>query len=234
MKIKNLLIGTSIALSATVAGTATADVVGWDFSGSSVAGEAIASPLSADATVGSAAGTFTVLSGSVTAAAQPPGVNTSDALGIQAGINGGDQVGGANAVAFLTPGSTGLNGPGSQYLGITSDGAASVEVCATAPAAGSGVRLSFGGQASTSSSTVGVSGAASASVVLGAEESEAVVWLGVAPGSSDVCATLALDGTTDQPVVDNIALTIVPEPGAVAGLGAGLIALLGLARRRTA
>ena len=47
----------------------------------------------------------------------------------------------------------------------------------------------------------------------------------------DVCVRLRLDNANGQPVIDNVA---VPEPGVAASLVAGVLALVGLARRRRA
>jgi hypothetical protein len=53
----------------------------------------------------------------------------------------------------------------------------------------------------------------------------------VSEGDGEVCVRLTLDDSNGQPVIDNVA--IVPEPGQIAMLGAGLagLALLGLRRR---
>lgn len=244
MKIKNMLIGGAIASSALVAGTATADVAAWDFSGFSVAGESVSVPLPADVTTGAAGGTLAVLSGTVTAAAQPPGADTSDALGIQAGIYGGDQLGGDTAEALLEPGAGALNAPGAEYLGITTQGSATIRVALTGVGPANQTRVSFGGVANrdaasapgSDTTTVSVSGGPCGSeslittVELSGEESETVVWL----GAGSACAQLDLDGSGNEPVLDNIAITNVPEPGMAVGLGAGLMGLLGFARRRAA
>ncbi len=243
MKIKNWLIA-GVALCAAHAGTAGADAAGWDFSSLTVAGEVVGGVLSPDATTGAANGSLIVLGGTVTAASQPPGSDTSDGLGIQAGINGGDQIGGATANAFLEPGASNLNAPGSQYLGITTQGVATVRVALTGVTPTNQTRLSFGGLATrnadlapgSDTTTVNIAGGpcgsetAITSVDLSGAESETVVWLG--PGAA--CARFDLDGSANEPVLDNITMTNVPEPGLVAGIGAGLVALIGRARRRAA
>jgi hypothetical protein len=54
----------------------------------------------------------------------------------------------------------------------------------------------------------------------------------ITEADGEVCVRLTLDDTNGQPVIDNVA--IVPEPGQIAMLGAGVLWLAGLRLRRRA
>ena len=248
MKIKFVLMACAIALSATVAGSAAAApglVAAWDFGTLPVAGAPFPASLSATVTGAGSTGTASA-TGTVTAGAYCGGGNHTDHPGITAGLDGGDFAGSVSTpVAFLVPGVTGMNAAGSTFLGITSPGTASVDFEVTGLAAGDFLRLSFGGKslpsglADTSTDVDVTFGAscggsqASKTVTLTPEESETVLYVGAAPAGTG-CVRFTVDGAVNQPLLDNVTVASVPEPGMVAALGAGLLGLVGLARRRQA
>lgn len=71
-------------------------------------------------------------------------------------------------------------------------------------------------------------------VTLTAAEQSFLVPVTASPiTDNEACVRLRLDPTNGQPVIDNTAITVVPEPGLVA-LAAGGVLLVGLNRRRRA
>ena len=68
-------------------------------------------------------------------------------------------------------------------------------------------------------------------VTLTEDEQAFSVLLANVTGDDEVCVRLTLDDSNGQPVIDNVA---VPEPGFAASFVAGVLALLGLERRRRA
>lgn len=247
------LFTTAVAIVATAfaAGSANSTVLAaWDFAGLSVAGESVTGPIAPAISAGGTP-TATVGSGTVTAGAMPPGLSTTNADGLQGGLTAGDTPGGASAFGLLVPasapGAPQLNGSGSQYLGLTTQGTATVEFdVPSGITVGDGLRLSFGATAifgngaSNGSTAIDVSygdtcGATApvGTAVVGVEDTEVVFYLG-ASGSTGGCVVFDLDGTDNPPLIDNVALVSVPEPGMLGGIAAGLLGLMGLARRREA
>ena len=244
------LFTTAVAIVATAfaAGSANATVLAaWDFAGLSVAGESVTGPISPAVSAGGTP-TATVASGTVTAGAMPPGLSTTNADGLQGGLTAGDTFGGATTFGLLAPapapGAPQLNGSGSQYLGLTTQGPATVEFdVPSGITVGDGLRLSFGataifgnGAATTIDVSYGDTCAAAASIgstVVTVEDTEVIYYLG-ASGSTGGCIVFDLNGTNSPPLIDNVALVSVPEPGMLGGIAAGLLGLMGLARRREA
>jgi hypothetical protein len=240
----------AIVATAFAAGSANATVLAaWDFAGLSVAGESVTGPIAPAVSAGGTP-TATVGSGTVTAGAMPPGLSTTNADGLQGGLTAGDAVGGSTfglLAPAAAPGAPQLNGSGSQYLGLTTQGAATVEFeVPSGITVGDGLRLSFGATAifgsgaNNATTAIDVSfgdtcGATApvGTAVVGVEDTEVIFALGVS-GATGGCVVFDLDGTDNPPLIDNVALVSVPEPGMLGGIAAGLLGLMGLARRREA
>lgn len=239
----------AIVLSAGMAGSAGAELIaGWDFSQLAADGAAMGT-LSANYASTGTSGTATP-SGTVVASALPPGTNPTDAPGIQGGVDG----------PLEEPGDISFNSFGvlkaagqanTEYLGVTAGGLASIEFEATSSIPRSSWRVSFGGRAipqPANPSSVGFTnvdvafgpdcGSASSvgTVSLASQDDEYAFFVSGADTLSTGCLVLDVDGTDDQPLIDNVAVTAltVPEPGVTSLLAAGALGLLGLSRRRQA
>lgn len=245
MKMKSKKLFCAVAATVLSAGSAQAELVaGWDFSDLPVDGASIPASYAANYTGSSGSGTLNV-AGDVAASAMPPGASLRDDAGIQGGLTGnGFRSAGAATFPF---GTTSFSG--GEALGLTARGSASAEFDATVPSASADFwQLSFGARTIANGATggpglttLGISFgdtcAAAASVgdiVIGQEDTEVNLWLG-ATGSAGGCVVFDVDGTTNQPLLDNVSISrVVPEPGLGGMLVAGVIGLLGLNRRRGA
>ncbi len=240
MKMKLTKLACAFGLSALMAGPAAAELVaGWDFSNLPVDGASVPASLAANYTATGTSGTLNV-SGDVVASAMEPGSNETDDAGLQGGIDGNGFV---TAPTFPF-GTTSFSG--GEYLGLTARGTASAEFDASLPAPSSSYwQLTFGaraivnkGVASNGRTTVGISfgdtcasAASVGDVEIGAEDTAVSLFLGPT-GVAGGCVVFDLDGSTNQPLIDNVALSTVPEPGMGAMLVAGALGLTGLVRRR--
>lgn len=238
MRTKLIKLASAIALSTTVAGSAAAELVaGFDFSGLSGDSASVPASTAADITGPGGSGSVTVASGDVVAAALPPGTNETDAPGIQGGVT-------AQASVLGDPQ---FNGSGSEYLGLTARDAASIEFEVDAGAPIGGWLLTFGGLAIPNPSNPASNGESSVFVSFGSTcgatssigevrmkpvDTGYSLFLSGAAQFTTGCVVFDLDGTADQPLIDNVAISVVPEPGVVGMLAAGGLCLAGLARRR--
>lgn len=237
MKSKLTMLAYAIGLCALAAGPAAAGLVaGWDFSNLSGDGASVPALYPANRVGNGSAGAISV-SGDVIASAMEPGSNTTDDGGIQGGIHGN-----RNATDPTFPmGTTSFTG--GQLLGLTARDVATIEFDATLPVATANPwQLTFGGRAiaglvGTGSTTIGVSfgqtcGATTpvGDVTLGATDTEVQLILGQS-GTARGCVVFDVDGTTDQPLIDNVSIS-VPEPGMGGLLLAGVAGLVGLGRAR--
>jgi len=226
-------------LAALVAGPATASLVaGWDFS--DLSGDSASVPTNQPANlVGSATATALNVSGDVVASGMRPGSAEGDQSGLQGGINGFP----ATADPTFPAGTTGFDRRG-ELLGLTARSSANLEfdVSLAAPTSDFWV-LTFGADAlaapdTNQNTTVDVAfggscgGAASVdSVVVTPGDTEVTVFLGQL-GSAGGCVVLSVDGSATQPLIDNVAISTVPEPGPGAMLLAGAAGIVAMARRR--
>lgn len=225
-------------LAALVAGPASASLVaGWDFS--DLAGDSASVPVNHPANlVGSATATALNVSGDVVASAMRPGSAEADQAGLQGGINGYASVQDPSFAA----GETGFDRRG-ELIGLTARNVATAEfdVSLAAPLAETWV-VTFGADAVSgdpadfTSVTVSFGGSCAGAAPVGTEvvrpgDTEITVFLGTL-GSAGGCVVLEMDGTTTQPLIDNVAISTVPEPGTGAMLLAGAAGLLVAARRR--
>ena len=128
-----------------------------------------------------------------------------------------------------------------QQLGITARGAADVVFRAGQPGVTrSAWNVSFGGRAVSGFSNVDVAFSTNCAsysnvgtVELSEEQEAYRLYFGTV--ATDVgCVRLSLDpGSGGQPILDNVAVSAtVPEPGSTSLLVAGVLGLVGLARRR--
>ena len=226
-------------LAALVAGPASASLVaGWDFS--DLSGDSASVPTNSPANVvGSATATALNVSGDVVASALRPGAAEADQSGLVGGINGFP----STQDPTFAAGETGFDRRG-ELLGLTARNASTAEfdVTLAAPTADIWV-VTFGADAisndSADSTDVTVSfggscgGAASvATVEIQPGDTEVRLFLGQL-GSAGGCVVLEMDGSTTQPLIDNVAIsTVVPEPGTGAMLLAGAAGLIVASRRR--
>lgn len=230
-----------IGLSALLAGPAGAELVaGWDFSDLSGDSAAVPPSYAANYTSGSAATSGTLSATGLVASAMEPGTNTGDADGIQGGITGAgsptstDPVFPAGTTSFV----------GGQALGLTARGAGQAEFTANGALPSASWRLTFGGRAivnganpGSGRTTVGVTfgpscpGSLVREVELDPTDTGFEVWLGQLGGTSG-CVGLTVDGSTVQPLIDNVAISTVPEPGFGALVASGIAGLALLGRRR--
>ena len=242
MKIKWTRLATAIGLSAMLAGPAAAGLIaGWDFSDQSGDGAAVASAAANLTGTGVTSATVTT-TGDVLASSLPPGTNSGDDDGLQGGINGA--YGGDLSEPTFAPGQVSF--VGGAALGITArdDADASFQAVLSAPSAGTYV-VSFGGRAIVDAAAPGSgetevdvrfgascgSAGSVGTVTLGEEDTEVTIFAG-STGSTTPCLVLDVDGTSVQPLLDNVAISTVPEPGFAGLLVAGGVALAGMARRR--
>lgn len=238
----------AMALAMTLAQAASAQqlIAGWDFSQLAASGVAPPGALTANYSNPGTSGTASVVSGNVVASAMAPDSNPTNAPGIQGGVARPTLLSIGERAAFNTFATLRLGGQtATEFMGLTASNAASVQFDATAASAVAGWRLTFGGRAipdrgdgaSDGVSTVGVAfgstcGATApvGSATLTAVDQAFSFNLSNVPQTTG-CVVLTLDGTADQPLIDNVA---VPEPASAAALAAGVVALAGLAtvRRR--
>ncbi|MGB0619025.1 MAG: PEP-CTERM sorting domain-containing protein [Myxococcota bacterium] len=235
-RLKKLAFATVLA--ALVAGPATAGLVaGWDFS--DLSGDSASIPANHPANyVGTATASALNVTGDVIASAMRPGAAEADQAGLQGGINGFDSA----VDPTWAPGETSFDRRG-EPLGLTARSVATAEFDFTlaAPVADNWI-VTFGGDAlsATGSATTIVdvafggscAGAASvASATLQPGDTEVSMWLGTL-GSAGGCVVLSMDGSSTQPLIDNVAISTVPEPGMGWMLVAGAAGLITAARRR--
>jgi hypothetical protein len=240
-------IAAAMALAMTFAQGAAAQqlIAGWDFSQLPAAGVAPGA-LAANYVNAGTSGTATVAGGTIVAAAMQPHTNPTNAPGIQGGVARPQLLSSGERAAFNTFSTLRQNGQTTtEFLGLTARNAASIEFDATAAASVSGWRLTFGGRAipnlgdpaSDGVTTVDVSfgSTCGATAPVGSAQLTAVdqaFSFNLSNASlASGCVVLTMDGSVDQPLIDNIA---VPEPGSVSMLAAGALGLLGLANRRRA
>lgn len=223
---------------AVMAGPASAGLVaGWDFS--NLPGDSAAVPASLAANyTGSATASALDVTGDVIASAMRPGAAEADQSGLVGGINGNGQVGDPT----FGPGQAAFDRKG-ELLGLTARSAATAEFDVTTAAPTSDFwMVTFGASAITQDASEttqldvrfggSCAGAASVGTVdVGQDDTEVKLFLGQL-GSAGGCVVIGMDGSTTQPLIDNVALTTVPEPGIGAMLLAGVGGLLGLSRRR--
>lgn len=236
-------IAVAVAFATTIAQGASAQLIaGWDFSQVAADGVAVTS-LAANYTSAGTSGTATT-TGDVVASAMAPATNPTDAPGIQGGVASLAVIPGEkrefNSFAVLrTAGQT-----STEFLGLTARNAASIAFDANAGSARTGWRLTFGGRAipnpgdpsSDGVSVVDVSfgstcGATApvGTVQLTEDDQTFTLSLNGQASATTGCVVFDVDGSSDQPLIDNIA---VPEPGLGAMLVAGAMSLFGLARGR--
>ena len=226
-------------LAALVAGPASASLVaGWDFS--DLSGDSASVPTNSPANVvGSATATALNVSGDVVASALRPGAAEADQSGLVGGINGFP----STQDPTFAAGETGFDRRG-ELLGLTARNSSTAEFDVTLAAPTTDIWVvTFGADAisndSADSTDVTVSfggscgGAASvATVEIQPGDTEVRLFLGQL-GSAGGCVVLEMDGSTTQPLIDNVAIsTVVPEPGTGAMLLAGAAGLIVAARRR--
>ena len=236
-------IAVAVAFATSIAQGASAQLIaGWDFSQVAADGVAVTS-LSANYTTAGTSGTVTT-SGDVVASAMAPATNPTNAPGIQGGVASLASIPGElrefNNFAVLRNGGQGTT----EFLGLTARNAATISFNANAGVARTGWRLTFGGRAiadpsdpsSDGVSVVDVSfgstcGATSpvGSVNLTQTDQTFALSLNGQASTATGCVVFGVDGTSDQPLIDNVA---VPEPGFGSMLVAGAMSLFGLARGR--
>ena len=179
--------------------------------------------------------------GTVVAAAMQPHTNPTNAPGIQGGAVRPQLLSSGERAAFNAFSTLKQQGQTTtEFMGLTAQTAATVEFDATAAAAVSGWRLTFGGRAipdlgdpaSDGITTVDVAfgSTCGATAPVGTAQLTAVDQafafnLGNASQASG-CVVLTMDGSVDQPLIDNVA---VPEAGSLSMLVAGVLGLFGLA-----
>lgn len=240
-------IAASMALAMAFAQGAAAQslIAGWDFSQLPAAGVA-PGPLAANYVNAGTSGTATVAGGTVVAAAMQPHTNPTNAPGIQGGAVRPQLLSSGERAAFNAFSTLKQRGQtATEFMGLTARTAATVEFDATAAAAVSGWRLTFGGRAipdlgdpaSDGITTVDVAfgSTCGATAPVGTAQLTAVDQafafdLGNASLASG-CVVLTMDGSVDQPLIDNVA---VPEAGGLSMLTAGVLGLFGLASVRRA
>ena len=227
------------ALTAAIATPASAELVaGWDFS--DLAGDSATVPAALAANYNiQATGSSLTVAGDVVASAMRPGGSGKDDTGLQGGINGY-----ATSVDPTFPqGVPSFNG--GEYLGVTARGAATLEFDVSLAAPSSESWYVSLGAAALTPATDGVtdqttidisfgdtcgSAALVTSVVVGPEDTGVQTFLGQS-ASAGGCVILGLDGSVNQPLIDNVAIA-TPEPGMGAMLMVGITSLLAMARRR--
>jgi hypothetical protein len=220
-------------------------VAGWDFS--DLSGDSAPVPgggYAANYAIQATASSLNV-TGDVVASTLRPGASVRDDAGLQGGINGY-----SSATDPSFPAGTTSFG-GGELLGLTARGTATLEfdtslaatptnewwVLTLGAAAISPTLNAFGELDETQidiafGATCG-SAASVASVTVSPEDTEVKTFLAPAT-SAGGCVVLDVDGSSVQPLIDNVALSTVavPEPGLGALLVSGVAGLLGLARRR--
>ncbi len=256
-----LAMAASMALSATVAGSAGADAVaGWDFSqyfsdsvlstdGTTYTAVLPANYSSLDTTHNAGAesasfGTawFDGSNGSTpVAAGSGSEVFIPTAGSLRSNIDGSASVIGTNSFDAHSV----LRAEGQTFterLAMTAPGAVSVVFGAdlsSTPQGANNWQLSFGGKTISGTSTVQVEFSTDGSSYtsfgsVGLDESDTGYTVALDNVTSDTAfVRLSLDPSLGQPIIDNVAIhaTPVPEPGAVAMLLAGVAALWVLPRR---
>lgn len=228
-------------LTALAAGPASAGLVaGWDFS--DLSGDAATVPTNLAANyVGTATASALNTSGDVVASAMRPGAAEADQSGLQGGIDGYL----SKQDPTFPAGTTSFDRRG-ELLGLTarSTGAtAEFDVTLPAPTNDFWV-LTFGASAIAQNDSVATPVAVSFGGTCGAtapittvnvspEDTEISLFLGQL-GSAGGCVVIEMQGGVfaPQPLIDNVAISTVPEPGVGAMLLAGVASLFGLARRR--
>lgn len=241
MKIQLKQLACALGLSALVAGPAAAELVaGWDFSDLSGDSAAVPAALAANYSI-QATGSSLSVSGDVVASAMRPGASVRDDAGLQGGIDGYA----SNQDPSFPQGVVSFTG--GEYLGLTARGPATLEFDVSTAAAlpGETYVLSIGatslaqpfeGQSDRTDIDVSFGDTCGSTSSIGTfsvdtVDTEIVAFLGTS-ASAGGCVVIGLDGTTDQPLIDNVAISTVPEPGMGALLLTGVAGLLGLARRR--
>jgi hypothetical protein len=239
--IRKMMVG--VGLTGFLALPAGAELVaGWDFS--NLAGDSATVPVgqAANYTIQATASALNV-SGDVVASTMRPGASVRDDAGLQGGINGF-----RNASDPTFPAGTTSFGGGA-LLGLTARGPASLEFDTSLPATPTNewwvVSL---GAAAIAHPTAGASDETQIDISFGdtCASASLVASVSVSPADSEVaaflapatsaggCVVLGLDGTSVQPLIDNVALSTVavPEPAFAGLLIAGVVGLFGLAGRR--
>lgn len=238
MKMQLTKLALAAGLAALVAGPASASLVaGWDFS--DLSGDSASVPTNHPANVvGSATATALNVSGDVVASPLRPGSAEADQAGLEGGINGYPSIQDPTFAA----GETGFDRRG-ELLGLTARGSATAEfdVSLAAPVAGTwvvtfGADAISGDEADFTNVTVSFGGSCGAAATVGTAvvqpgDTEVTMFLGQL-GSAGGCVVLEMDGSTTQPLIDNVAISTVPEPGTGAMLLAGAAGLVAAARRR--
>jgi hypothetical protein len=234
-----------VLASLLAAGAASADfMAGWDFSDLPASGASLPTPLSANYRAPMSDGEIHVLSGTVLAASLPPGTPRGERPGIGAGVD--DPAFAGHSSSFNDfPRRRAAGQVHTEYLALTARDAATVEIEVAGPGTPLQWTLSMGGfavprpatGAADGESTVDVSfgddcGSLSSvgSITLAEAEARASIDLGLS-ASTRPCVHLDLDGSHDQPLIDNLTIA-VPEPSAHALGVCGALLLLALGRRR--
>ncbi|MFO0688041.1 MAG: PEP-CTERM sorting domain-containing protein [Myxococcota bacterium] len=237
----------AMALAMTLAQGASAQqvIAGWDFSQLAASGVAPGS-LAANYVNPGTSGTATVASGNVVASAMEPDTNPTNAAGIQGGVARPTLLSSFEKTAFNAFATLRQRGQTTtEFMGLTASNSASIEFAATAAAPTAGWRLTFGGRAIPDRGDVLSDGVSTVDVAFGStcgatapvgtanltatDQAFSFTLSNATLGSG--CVVLTMDGSADQPLIDNVA---VPEPGSLAMLATGVLGLLGLASRRKA
>ncbi|MEM9177151.1 MAG: PEP-CTERM sorting domain-containing protein, partial [Myxococcota bacterium] len=229
----------ALGLVALLAGPAGASLVaGWDFS--DLAGDSASVPANHPANVvGTATATALNVSGDVVASTLRPGSAEADQSGLEGGINGFA----SRQDPTFAVGQVGFDRRG-ELLGLTTRGAATAafDVSLAAPTVETWV-VTFGADALTGSAlestnvTVAFGGSCAGAATIGTAvirpgDTEVSMFLGQL-ASAGGCVVLSMDGSSTQPLIDNVTIsTVVPEPGASLMLLAGTAGLVVAGRRR--
>ena len=240
-------IAASMALAMTFAQGASAQqlIAGWDFSQLPASGVA-PGVLAANYVNAGTSGTASVAGGTVLSAAMQPHTNPTNAPGIQGGVARPQLINAYEKASFNTFSKLRQQGQTTtEFMGLTARNSATVEFATTAAAAVSGWKLTFGGRAIPNLGDPASDGITNVDVAFGST-CGATAPVGTAQLTSvdqafsfnlsnaslaSGCVVLTMDGSVDQPLIDNIA---VPEAGSMSMLAAGVLGLVGLANRRRA
>jgi hypothetical protein len=235
-----------LAFAMTAAQGASAQfIAGWDFS--QIAADGVApGALAANYVKPGTSGTATVASGTVVASAMQPATNLGTATGIMSGLTAPTKLAAGETATFNAFATLRQAGQAkTEFFGLTAKNAASIQFAANAASPVSGWVVSFGGRAIPDRGDVASDGQTTVSVSFGTT-CGATAPVGTAVldsvdrafafnlggvNTATGCVVLGVDGTADQPLIDNVA---VPEPGAVAMMAVGVLGLAGLAQRRRA
>lgn len=239
---------TAMALAMTLAQGASAQqlIAGWDFS--QLAADGVApGALVANYVNAGTSGTASVAGGDIVASAMQPDTNLTNAPGVQGGVVRPTLLSTGERAAFNSFATLRQAGQTTtEFMGLTARNAASIAFDATAAAPTTGWRLTFGGRAIPDRGDVASDGISTVAVSFGST-CGATAPVGTAQLTSvdqsfsfnlsnaslaSGCVVLDMDGSADQPLIDNIA---VPEPGNVSMWMGGVLGLLGLglvSRRR--